>query len=118
MAVKIKRVYDSPGKSDGLRILVDRLWPRGISKQKARIDLWMREIGPSHALRKWFNHRPERWEEFRKRYWKELRSSQDKEYLDLMKLQAGRRAITLLFAAKDLRCNNAKALAEFLKRPK
>ena len=73
MAVRIKRIYDSPATSDGFRVLVDRLWPRGVSKEKAAVDLWLKDIAPSTELRKWFAHDPEKWPEFQKRYLRELK---------------------------------------------
>src|SRR5579862_8865676 len=72
--LKLKRIYEAPADSDGYRVLVDHLWPRGLSKEKAHVDLWMKEIGPSDRLRKWFGHDPKRWSGFRERYWKELKS--------------------------------------------
>ena len=75
MKIKIKRVYEEPAQDDGMRILVDRLWPRGLTKQKAKIDLWLKDIAPSTELRKWFDHDPEKWEEFRKRYNEELKKN-------------------------------------------
>jgi uncharacterized protein YeaO (DUF488 family) len=75
--IKTKRVYDSPSKDDGFRILVDRLWPRGMSKERAKLDVWMKEIAPSEELRQWFGHEPEKWEEFQKRYARELASKQN-----------------------------------------
>lgn len=114
MKPAIKRVYDQPAKPDGVRILVDRLWPRGLSKQGARIDLWCRDVAPSSPLRKWFAHDPAKWEEFRKRYSGEL-DNRSGAVAELRKAVAGRRA-TLLFAAKDVRHNNAAALRTYLTR--
>ncbi len=110
--IKIKRAYDQPDKSDGLRVLVDRLWPRGISKASAQIDLWLKEIAPSDALRKWFGHDPAKWTEFRKRYAREL--SKQPEALAQLKQQVSKRAVTLVYGAKDERHNNAAALKEYL----
>lgn len=109
---RIKRVYDEPGPRDGRRILVDRLWPRGLSKEKARIEAWMRELAPSAALRKWFGHDPAKWAEFRRRYAAELRACEE----PLARLRAMGRAgtVTLLYAAKDERHNNAAALKAIL----
>ncbi len=110
----VKRVYDPPAKSDGLRILVDRLWPRGLSKQSAKIDHWLRDVAPSNRLRKWFSHDPAKWEEFRKRYTKELDSNPE-AVADLCKLLS-KRKVTLLFAAKDAEHNNAVAIRDYLAR--
>jgi uncharacterized protein YeaO (DUF488 family) len=112
MAIRLKRIYDLPRPDDGLRILVDRLWPRGVSKQSAAVDRWLREIAPSDSLRKWYGHEPQRWTEFRRRYREELRA-QRALVSDLRKL-ARRRRITLLFAAHDEKHNNAVVLRELL----
>jgi uncharacterized protein YeaO (DUF488 family) len=114
--IKIKRIYDPPEKSDGVRILVDRLWPRGISKEKARIDEWLKVIAPSDQLRKWFGHEPVRWEEFQKQHRQELKSPEKQVLMRRLKSLVKKGTITLLFAAKDAEHNNAKALANFLKR--
>ena len=106
--VQIKRIYDAPEKSDGVRVLVDRLWPRGVSKKEASLDLWMKEIAPSTELRKWFNHDPERWVGFRQRYRRELRKH-GKE-LAALKAQAAKRRVTLLFGARDTLHNEAVVL--------
>ncbi len=112
--MKIKRVYDGIDANDGQRILIDRLWPRGLSKEKARIVLWMRELAPSSDLRKWFSHRPERWTEFRQRYFDELKGKRDlvRQLKDMIK----NNTVTLLYAAKDKERNNARVLFDFLKR--
>lgn len=110
--IRIKRVYDEPTPEDGKRILVDRLWPRGITKDKARIDEWLKEVAPSDGLRQWFGHDPARWDEFRERYRRELDAKA--ELLDgLRKLVAGG-TVTLLFAAKDEKHNNAVVLKDIL----
>ncbi len=116
MAIRTKRIYDPPDPSDGARILVDRLWPRGVSREKAQVDEWMKEIAPSDRLRKWFNHDPERWVEFQKRYFDELHSPEKEDLLDRLHATARRKTLTLLFAAKDTDLNNAVALAAFLNR--
>ena len=112
---KLKRVYDTSEASDGYRVLVDRIWPRGVSKEKARIDLWMKEIAPSDRLRKWFGHDPERWEEFQKRYGEEL---QKKIGLtsQLQQLEKQHGTVTLVFSARDEHHNQAVALRAFLQR--
>jgi uncharacterized protein YeaO (DUF488 family) len=111
-SLKIKRVYEPAASTDGLRVLVDRVWPRGVSKKKAALDHWMKDAAPSTALRKWFGHKPERWAEFRKRYQKEL--SGNAALKDLRKLVEGRRA-TLLYGAHDTEHNQAVVLASLLR---
>jgi uncharacterized protein YeaO (DUF488 family) len=110
--IKIKRVYEPPEKRDGFRVLVDRLWPRGVSKSSARIDLWLKEIAPSDGLRKWFGHEPAKWAEFRKRYVHEL--AKQPEAVAQLKQQVGKGAVTLVYGAKDEHHNNAVALKEYL----
>ena len=112
MNIKLKRVYDPPEADDGQRILVDGLWPRGLSREKAKLDEWMKDLAPSRELRQWFGHRPERWEEFRRRYLKELDRNRD----ELVRLQerAGQGPVTLLFAARDADHNNAVVVREWL----
>ena len=110
--VQIKRIYDAPEKSDGVRVLVDRLWPRGITKKAAALDLWMKELAPSTELRKWFNHDLARWEGFRQRYRRELRKH-DKEF-EVLKAQAAKRRVTLLYGARDNEHNEAVVLQESL----
>ncbi|MGH7455293.1 MAG: DUF488 domain-containing protein [bacterium] len=115
MALKIKRVYDPPEKTDGTRILVDRLWPRGLAKENVRIDEWLKEIAPSNELRQWFGHKPERWEEFQKRYRKELQAAERQEQLRHLRALARKGTVTLLFAAKDDERNNVTVLANVMK---
>jgi uncharacterized protein YeaO (DUF488 family) len=110
--VKIKRIYDPPSEDDGVRILVDRLWPRGISKEAAAIDEWERDIAPSDELRKWFSHDPAKWQEFRKRYVGELRKNP--EVVSKLRTLAKKGPLTLLFAAKDVAHNNAVVLRELI----
>jgi uncharacterized protein YeaO (DUF488 family) len=112
----IKRVYEAPAADDGMRILVDRLWPRGIAKDKAGIDLWLKDIAPSDALRKRFHGKEEDWEEFRKAYAQELKgeTAQAAAKILLDHLRSG--PVTLLYAARDERHNNALALQAWLKR--
>jgi uncharacterized protein YeaO (DUF488 family) len=110
---KLKRIYEASEASDGYRILVDRIWPRGVSKEKARIDLWMKEIAPSDALRKWFGHDPERWEEFQRRYREELQKEIGlTSHLKQLEKQHG--TLTLVFSARDEHHNQAVALRAFL----
>jgi len=110
--LKIKRIYDPCSSDDGKRILIDRLWPRGVKKEKAKIDEWLRDIAPSDGLRKWFSHDPSRYQEFKRRYAKELQQKQ--ELVEQVRNEAKRGTVTLLFSAKDAEHNNATALKEFL----
>lgn len=113
--IKIKRIYEQPAKEDGFRILVDRLWPRGISKDKAKIDLWLREIGPNDDLRTWFSHDPEKWQGFKTKYEAELRTK--KELVNKVKEKEKEHGtVTLLYSAKDEEHNQAVALRFFLKK--
>ena len=112
MNIKIKRAYEQPHKDDGLRILVDRLWPRGLTKEKADIDLWLKEVAPSTELRKWFGHDPGKWQEFQKRYRLELKNNQDQ--VAILKEQAETGIITLVYGAKDEAHNEAIVLKEWL----
>lgn len=112
--IKVKRSYDKPDKEDGYRILVDRLWPRGLTKDKARIDLWLKEIAPSDELRMWFSHDPERWEEFKRRY-KEQLKTRGKLINEIKQLEKEKRTITLLYSARDVKHNNAVVLQNILK---
>ncbi|MET4684570.1 DUF488 domain-containing protein [Brevundimonas faecalis] len=109
---RIKRVYEAPAASDGMRILVDRLWPRGLSKEKAHVDLWLKTIAPSTELRKWFGHEPERWDEFRRRYQAELETNT--EAVGELKTALGKGPVTLVYGARDEAHNDAVALAEWL----
>lgn len=110
--IKTKRVYEKSAKDDGTRVLVDRLWPRGISKKAAKIDEWLREIAPSDKLRKWFGHDPGKWEGFKRKYIKELEGKGDlkKKLLDISRVGT----LTLVYSAKDEMHNQAIALKEFL----
>lgn len=108
----LKRVYAPPAAEDGVRVLVDGLWPRGLSKDKAKVDLWLKEIAPSTALRQWFNHDPERWDAFRRKYEHELK---DNEALDELSKLVRRGRVTLLFAARDEHYNNAVVLEQLLR---
>jgi uncharacterized protein YeaO (DUF488 family) len=113
MAVRIKRVYELAAKSDGYRILIDRLWPRGMSKEKAQVDKWLKEVAPSTELRKWFNHEPEKWEAFRAKYHKELSGST--AFAELREDIRRHKTLTLLYGARDEQHNDAVALEQFLK---
>lgn len=114
MVVRIKRVYLKPEQADGCRVLVDRLWPRGLTKQKARVDHWLRDIAPSNALRKWYGHEPSRWPEFKRRYAKELKREKD-AVKDLHGLCKAHARVTLLFSSKEEEKNNAVALKAILR---
>lgn len=114
MPISLKRAYEAPSPSDGCRILVDRLWPRGLSKQDARIDLWPKEVAPSSELRRWFNHEPDRWTEFKRRYFKELGGRQ--EFLEPILERVRADEVTFLFASRESRFNNAVALKEYVGR--
>ena len=112
--IKIKRIYEKPEKDDGYRIYIDRLWARGLKKEDAGINEWMKDIAPSTELRKWFAHDPAKWNEFKKKYSKELNSK--KEYVNSIKqLEKEHKTVTLLFSARDKNFNNARALMEYLK---
>ncbi|HEV8577491.1 MAG TPA: DUF488 domain-containing protein [Thermoanaerobaculia bacterium] len=113
MALRIKRVYDPPSPSDGLRILVDRLWPRGVKKEDAALDRWDRDIAPSDGLRKEFGHDHSRWEEFKSRYFAELDANP--EPVKRIAAETRKGTVTLLFAARDTERNNAVALREYLR---
>jgi len=112
--IRIKRIYDQAASDDGFRILVDRLWPRGLSKEKAKVDLWLRDIAPSDSLRKWFSHDPRKWVDFRIRYEMELKGK--RELLHKIK-QAEREkgTVTILYSARDEKHNNAVVLSALLK---
>lgn len=113
MSVALKRAYEAPAKSDGKRVLVDRLWPRGLTREKAAIDLWLKEVAPSNELRKWFGHDPEKWPEFGKRYRAELKGSPALMELRELSRQGD---ITLLYAARDRLHNEALVLKQILDR--
>lgn len=114
MNIRIKRVYEHPDKKDGERILVDRLWPRGLTKEKASVDLWLKDIAPSTELRKWFAHDPEKWKRFRERYETEIRHNHD--LIKVLKQKAGKGTITLIYGARDEKHNEALVLKQFLER--
>ncbi len=112
MQIRTKRIYEAPARSDGRRILIDRLWPRGLSKEKARVDYWAKSVAPSHELRRWYQHDPARWNEFRERYFAELDANP--EGVAELRGQLGRGRVTILFGSKEKRLNNATALREYL----
>ena len=110
--IKVKRVYDPASPSDGRRVLVDRLWPRGMKKEDAAIDEWLKDIAPSNELRKWYAHDPAKWSEFRKRYKAELKDKT--EIIDRLRQEARKSTVTLLFSSRETELNNAVALKEFI----
>ena len=115
--VAIKRVYDEPGEGDGMRVLVDRLWPRGLSKERARVDLWLKDIAPSNELRTWFGHDPEKFDEFRKRYEAKLASGPAHDALAHLRELVRQQQVTLVFGARDAEHSNAAVLRELLNKP-
>ncbi len=112
--VTIKRAYEEPSSHDGMRVLVDRLWPRGVSKDEARIDLWLKDVSPSDDLRKWFGHDPVRWKEFQQRYKAELSAGTGGAGMDELRSLADKHHLTLVYSAKDEEHNNAVVLKEIL----
>jgi uncharacterized protein YeaO (DUF488 family) len=110
--IRLKRAYEKPSRSDGERILVERLWPRGVTKARAAVDLWLKGVAPSPELRKWFGHDPSRWKQFERRYWKELQAHE--EAVELLRRKAELGTVTLVYAARDEAYNGALALKEFI----
>lgn len=115
MKITTKRIYDDPAGKAGCRVLVDRLWPRGLRKDQVHVDLWLKEIGPSDALRKWFGHDAAKWPTFKRRYFDELHKKQ--ELVDQLRVSAGDKPLVLLYGAKDTEHNQAVALKEYLETP-
>jgi uncharacterized protein YeaO (DUF488 family) len=109
---RLKRAYEKPSPDDGMRILVERLWPRGLTKKRAAVDLWLKDVAPSTDLRKWFGHDPTRWKQFQARYQKELRTK--KESVQTLKDEAKEHTVTLVYAARDETHNGALVLKQFL----
>lgn len=114
MLLHLKRIYENSSKKDGLGALVDRLWPRGVTRKASAVDLWCKDIAPSNDLRKWFGHNPAKWDEFKRRYFKELDNHPDE--ISLLADKTDRGTVTLLFSAKDKIFNNAAALMEYIKK--
>ncbi len=112
MSIRIKRVYEPPAVEDGFRVLIDHLWPRGVQKEAAAVDEWLKEIAPSTGLRKWFSHDPEKWKEFKRRYFSEL--DEKREAVAKLAEKAEMKTVTLVFSSKEERFNNAVALKEYL----
>ncbi|MCL5282465.1 MAG: DUF488 family protein [Planctomycetes bacterium] len=116
MAIQLKRAYEKPQKSDGFRVLIDRIWPRGVRKEDLKLDQWLRTLAPSTELRQWFGHDPAKWDQFRRRYWQELDTHPEEIELLRQKMRAG--PLTIVFGSREERFNNAAALKEYLeKRP-
>ncbi len=113
--IKVKRVYETPKEADGFRILVDRLWPRGLNKERAKIDLWLKDVAPSNELRKWFSHDLERWTEFKSLYFEELDNNKT-ELVKFILKKTEEGVVTLLYAAKNEEKNNAVALKEYIEK--
>ncbi|MCA9777286.1 MAG: DUF488 family protein [Candidatus Eremiobacteraeota bacterium] len=116
--IRLKRAYEEPARSDGPRLLVDRLWPRGIAKKDAKLSDWLKEVAPSEELRVWYDHDPEKWDEFRKRYGWELDANKTEDFRKLKNHIRDQKRITLVYGAKDEVHNNAVALKDFLQREK
>ena len=114
MQIRLKRVYEEPAADDGCRILVERLWPRGLSKETARLDLWAQDVAPSSSLRKWFDHDPDKWPEFKARYFAELDARSDA--VDPVRERVRETQVTFVFASREERFNNAAALKEYLEQ--
>jgi len=117
MSIRTKRIYEAPAQADGYRVLVDRVWPRGLRKDEVQLDAWLKVLAPSTELRKWFAHDPQKWSEFKRRYVAELKARDEAgEALSELGRRARRQRVTLLFAARDTEHNNAVALREYLQR--
>jgi len=114
--VKLKRAYEPAAPADGERVLVERLWPRGLRKEQAHFDLWSKDVSPSDSLRKWFHHDPDRWDEFRRRYARELESERARAALDELVRSAASGTVTLVYSAHDEKHNNAVVLEKMIER--
>ena len=114
MAIRVRRAYDPPLPEDGRRVLVERLWPRGMKKEKLFLNAWLKELAPSDDLRRWFSHDPARWEEFQQRYRQELRGPRQQQLIDELAEQASRRNVTLIYSSREERFNNANALRQII----
>lgn len=112
--IRLKRVYKAVSKQDGFRVLVERLWPRGITKERAAIDLWLKDVAPSPRLRTWFGHEPSKWSQFRERYWTELKK--EKGSLSQLRQHTKKHTVTFVYAARDEQHNSAVVLKEFIER--
>lgn len=116
--IKTRRIYEDPQSDDGERVLVDRLWPRGVSKDEAKLDDWAKELAPSDELRKWFDHDPDKWGKFKQRYRAELSAANKSEKMKRLAEKSRSGNVTLLYAAKDEEMNNARALGQFIPKMK
>ncbi len=114
MAIQIRRAYEPAQPEDGRRVLIERLWPRGIRKEDLLINAWLKDLAPSDELRRWFHHEPERWEEFQRRYREELRGPRQQELLDELAQQARLRSVTLIYSSREERFNNAVVLRDLI----
>jgi len=114
MQIQLKRVYEKPSADDGKRILVERLWPRGVKKEDAHVDEWLRDLAPSNELRKWYGHDPAKWSQFIEKYWKELAKKQDT--VSKLAKESHQKKVTFVFAAKEQQYNNAAALKEYIEK--
>ena len=114
MPIYLKRIYEKPSRRDGFRMLVERLWPRGVSKQDAQVDLWLKEVAPSPGLRTWFSHDRVKWKEFKARYFNELNQRKDTLHFIVTRMHEGN--VTFVYASKEERFNNAVALKEYIER--
>ncbi len=112
MSIRLKRVYEKASRSDGKRVLVDRLWPRGLTKEEARIDEWLKDLAPSNQLRKWYEHDPAKWTEFKRRYWKEL--DRNRGLVSELPDKCRKSTVTFVFSSKEEKLNNAEALKEYI----
>jgi uncharacterized protein YeaO (DUF488 family) len=110
--IKLKRIYEEPSTDDGFRVLVERLWPRGMSKERAHIDLWLKDIAPSTELRKWYHHNLTQWDEFQKHYWEELKSKED--LVNMLREKRRQGMVTFVFATRDIEHSGALALKKFI----
>lgn len=116
MTIALKRAYDAPSRTDGCRVLVERLWPRGLSKRDAKVELWPKDVAPSTELRRWFDHDVDKWDEFRRRYFEELDARPEALAPLRERIEAGQ--VTFVFASRETRYNNAVALREYLEQPR
>ena len=114
MPISLKRAYETPARSDGCRILIERLWPRGLSKQDAKIDLWLKKVAPSTELRRWFNHEPDKWPDFKRRYFEELGARPGSLAPLLERIRSG--PVTFVYGSRETRFNNAVALKQYVER--
>jgi len=114
MPIQLKRVYEKASAEDGKRILVERLWPRGLKKEDAHVDEWLRDLAPSNELRKWYGHDPAKWSQFKEKYWKELAEKQD--IVSQLARECREKKVTFVFAAKEQQYNNAAALKEYIEK--